>query len=286
MSDIHARHDALLARVSEQITLDTFDRSDRGLIQELVKGLGDSRGLVRLSFAETLGQIGEVATPFLVDALLHDPDVVLRRSAAKTLTLIADPTAVPALIQAFLEDSDTVVRGSAAGALARTGAAAVPGLLEILAHPDYPQDTKGHAAWALAFMGAEAADHLFDALNSDNLDVRCGVIGAIAQVAKENFDSRACTVLINALTDREELIRVEACAALGQLNYPPAFPHLLGALQDQALEVRKTAITSLGKLGNPDAIPALEPFLTDEIPLLRTLTKLAIEQINNYERIE
>ncbi len=286
MSDIHARHDALLARVNEQIMLDTFDRSDQALLRELVEGLGDSRGLVRLRFAETLGEIGEAATPLLVDALLHHEDVVVRRAAAKTLTLIADPNAVPALLQAFLQDGDTVVRGSAAGALARTGAAAVPGLLEILAHPDYPQDIKGHAAWALAFMGAEATDHLFDALHTDNLDVRCAVIGAIAQVAKENRDPRAWDVLIRATTDREEVIRVEACAALGQSNYPPTLPHLLAALQDPSLEVRKTAITSLGKLGNPAALPHLEPFLQDELPLLRTLAQLAIEQIHNYEAIE
>jgi len=286
MSDIHARHDALLARVNEQIMLDTFDRSDQAVLRELVEGLGDSRGLVRLRFAETLGEIGEAATPLLVDALLHHGDVVVRRAAAKTLTLIADPNAVPALLQAFLQDGDTVVRGSAAGALARTGAAAVPGLLEILAHPAYPQDIKGHAAWALAFMGAEATDHLFNALHTDNLDVRCAVIGAIAQVAKENSDPRAWDVLISATTDREEVIRVEACAALGQSNYPPAFPHLLAALQDPSLEVRKTAITSLGKLGNPAALPHLEPFLQDELLLLRTLAQLAIEQIHNYEAIE
>lgn len=286
MSDIHARHDALIERVSQEIMLDTFDPSDQTVLKQLVEGLGDSRGLVRLRFAEILGEIGEVATPFLVDALLHHEDVVVRRAAAKTLTIIADPDAVPYLLQAFLQDSDTVVRGSAAGALARTGVAAVPGLLEILADPTHPQDTKGHAAWALAFMGAEATEHLFAHLNSENLDVRCAVIGAIAQVAKENLDPRACDVLVNALGDKEELIRVEACAALGQLNHPPLLPHLLKALEDEALEVRKTAITSLGKLGNPDALPFLQPFLTDEMPLLRTLAKLAIEQINNYEAIE
>lgn len=286
LAEVHARNDALLARVTEEITLDTFDRGNLEVLQQLVAGLGDSRGVVRLAFAETLGQIGEVATPLLVEALLHHEDVVLRRAAAKTLTLIADPKAVPALLQAFLHDTDTVVRGSAAGALARTGVAAAPGLLEILAHPDYSQDIKGHAAWALAFMGAEAADYLFQALHADNLDVRCAVIGAIAQVAKENLDPQACQVLLEALRDKEELIRVEACAALGQLSYPPAFPHLLAALQDEALEVRKTAITSLGKLGNPAAIPHLEPFLQDELPLLRTLAKLAIEQIQNYEALE
>ena len=150
---IQAENDALLQQVDEQITLDTLDAADQTLLQRLVEGLGDPRGLMRLRFAETLGEIGEVATPFLMRALANHADVVVRRAAAKTLTLIADPAAIPTLLRSFLNDEDTVVRGSSAGALARTGNAAVPALLDILASTDYAEDTKGHAAWALAFIG-------------------------------------------------------------------------------------------------------------------------------------
>lgn len=278
-----AKTDALIQMVTEQITLDTFDRNDDQLLRRMVfEGLGDKRGLVRLRFAETLGQIGESATPFLVEALANHPDPVIRRAAAKTLTLIADPTAVPPLLHALLNDEDTVVQGSAAGALARTGEAAVPALLDILASPEHPESTKGQAAWALAFMGSEAAEYLYKALDSDCVDVRRAVVGALAHVAQEQADEKATKILVSSLTDPSAEIRTEAAAALAQLNYPPAVPHLILALRDTDGEVRKAAVTSLGKLGDRTALEPLKAALNDQLEVVRLLAKLAISQIENH----
>jgi bilin biosynthesis protein len=275
---IQAENDALIQRVDEQITLGSFEPTDQ-LLKQLVEGLGDPRGLVRLRFAETLGEIGESATPFLVEALANHANVVVRRAAAKTLTIIADPTAVPTLLHAFLNDEDTVVKGSSAGALARTGEASVPALLDILASADQPEDIKGHAAWALAFIGSEAADYLYKALNAASLDVRCAVIGALGHVAQEQSDEKSCNLLVSVLTDPEALIRTEAAAALGQVNYPAAVPHLILAAQDSDLDVRKAAINSLGKLGDRSALEPLRAMLTDQQEVVRVLAKLAIAQI-------
>jgi bilin biosynthesis protein len=276
-----AANDALLEQVAEQITLDTFDVSKQQVLQQLVEGLGDTRGLIRLRFAETLGDIGEPATPFLRTALATHANVVVRRAAAKTLTIIGDDSAVPTLLHSFLNDEDTVVRSSSAGALARTGEAAVPALLEILASPTQPEDIKGHAAWALAFIGSEAAEHLYKALNSDSVDVRCAVIGAIAHVAQEQLDEKSCSILIGALTDPEPTIRAEAASAFAQVNYPPAIPHLILALQDSDLEVRKAAVSSLGKLGDETVLEPLQAALQDPASVVQVLAKLAIAQIGN-----
>jgi bilin biosynthesis protein len=283
---LQAENDALIQKVNEQITLDTFDPTDHSLMKQLVEGLGDPRGLVRLRFAETLGEIGEAATPFLIEALANHSDVVVRRAAAKTLTIIADPDAVPTLLHAFLNDPDTVVRSSAAGALARTGETAVPALLNILASPEQPEDIKGHAAWALAFIGSEAAEHLYRALNSDSVDVRCAVIGAIAHVAQEQADTKSCNVLVSALTDPEPTIRTEAASVLGQVNYPPAIPHLILALQDSDVEVRKAAVSSLGKTGNQTVLEPLQAALQDQAEVVRTLAKLAIAQIQRQSEAD
>ena len=282
--DIQAANDILIQEVNDQISLGTFDNSDRQLLSQLVEGLGDPRGLVRLRFAETIGEIGELVTPFLTEALANHPNVVLRRAAAKTLTIIADPSAVPNLLYSFLNDPDTVVRSSSAGALARTGEASASALLGILESSAQPQDIKGQAAWALAFIGADAAEHLYKALNSESLDVRCAVIGAIGHVAQEQLDEKSCNILISALTDPEPIIRTEATAAFGQVNYPTAIPHLILALQDSDLGVRKAAINALGKIGNPSVIKSLQPLLNDEQEVLRVLAKLAIAQINRQDQ--
>ena len=128
-------------------------------------------------------------------------------------------------------------------------------------------------------MGSEAADYLYAALNDASLDVRCAVIGALGHVAQEQSDERSCNLLVTALTDPEALIRTEAAAALGQVNYPPAVPHLILASRDSDLDVRKAAINSLGKMGDRAALEPLQAMLTDDQSVVRVLTKLAIAQI-------
>ena len=278
--EIQAVNDLLVEKVNDQISFGTFDDSDSQILEQLVEGLGDPRGLVRLRFAETLGEIGEAATPFLMKSLADHDNVVVRRAAAKTLTIIGDPIAVPTLLNSFLNDPDTVVRSSSAGALAKTGEASVPALLEILGDDSKSQDIKGHAAWALAFIGSEGADYLYKALDSASLDVRCAVIGAIGHVAQEQSDEKSCNLLVSALTDPEAIIRAEAATALAQVNYPPALTHLILALQDVDLDVRKAAVNSLGKMGNALALEALQNLLDDRAQVIKVLAKIAIAQIH------
>jgi bilin biosynthesis protein len=59
--------DDLLDRVLEQINQQTFDSKDDHLLKQIVECLGDSRGVVRLRCAQTLGEIGKPATPFLIE---------------------------------------------------------------------------------------------------------------------------------------------------------------------------------------------------------------------------
>ncbi|GET41728.1 HEAT repeat domain-containing protein [Microseira wollei] len=276
----HAETDALLASVKEQLDLETFDPDNHQLLKQMVECLGDTRGLVRLSFAQTLGEIGEPATPFLLEALANHPNVVVRRASAKTLTLLADPKTVPNLVHAFLNDEDTVVQGSAVGALARTGEAAVPVLLEILASPENSEATKGHAAWALAFIGAEAKEYIYPAIASDSPEVRSAVVGAIAKVAQESPEPQAFNLLVNALTDSDANVRCEAAAVLGNLGYQPAIPNLAQLLHHADGETRKAAALALMKVGDPSAIEPLQAALSEESEtVLQQVLKLAITQL-------
>jgi bilin biosynthesis protein len=279
----HSQTDALIQSITEQISLHSFDPNDITLLKQMVECLGDTRGVVRLRFAQTLGDIGATATPLLVDALLNHQNPVVRRAAGKTLTLIADPTTVPSLLHALLNDEDTVVKGSAVGALATMGEASVPALLEILADPIRSESTKGHAAWALGFIGAQAAPFLEDAIKSDSIDVRCAAVGAIAHLAQEQGDEGAAQLLVATLSDPDPNVRSEAASAIGKMAYLPALPHLITALSDSDGEVRRTAAVSLGKLGDRSAIPHLEAALTDKLEPVRILAKLAISKIENHE---
>jgi bilin biosynthesis protein len=276
----HEETDALLASVKEQLDLETFDPDNHQLLKQMVECLGDTRGLVRLSVAQTLGEIGEPATPFLLEALANHSNVVVRRASAKTLTLLADPTTVPNLVHAFLNDEDTVVQGSAVGALARTGEAAVPVLLEILAAPENSEKTKGHAAWALAFIGAEAKEYIYPAIASDSPEVRGAVVGAIAKVAQESPEPQAFNLLVNALTDSDANVRCEAAAVLGNLAYQPAIPNLAQLLHHPDWETRKAGALALMKAGDRAAIEPLQAALSQESEAaVQQVLKLAISQL-------
>lgn len=284
----HDRTDILLAEVNDRITLETFDSEDAETLVQLVEILGDARGLTRLRCAEILGDIGEPATPYLLDALAHHHNVVVRRAAAKTLTLIADPIAVPNLLHAFLNDEDTVVQGSAVGAMARIGEPAARSLLTVLADSQVSESTKGHAAWALAFMGAAAKEYLATALKSDAVDVRCAVIGAMGKVAQEEPTPELFEMLVRALTDDDVNVRCEAAAVFGNLAYQPAIANLIELLHHQDLDSRKAAALALMKIGvnaptqssTQAVITALETAaMTEQEAVVKPIIQLALSQI-------
>ena len=274
----HQETDELLAQVNRQIAEGTFDRQNEQLIWQMVECLGDTRGLVRLGYAEALGAVGKPAVNILIEALLHHSNVVVRRAAGKTLTLIEDPRAVPYLVQALLQDEDTVVQASAIGALARTGETAVEPLLEVLASADSTESNKGHAAWALAFIGSQAKDRLYTAYDSNSPEVRAAVVGAIAKVAEENRDdTQALDLLVNSLHDNDVDVRSEAAAVLGNLKYQPAIASLIELLSHPEGQTRKSAALSLMKIGDERAIAPLQTALTQENnPGVKTAISLAI----------
>ena len=272
--------DNLLEKIAEEISLKTFDSNNQQLLKSLVECLGDTRGMTRLRAAQTLGEIGQPATPFLLDALANHSNVVVRRAAAKTLTLIADPQTIPQLIESFLNDEDTVVQGSSVGALARMGEAGVLPLLDILGSPDVPESAKGHAAWALAFIGAKAKEHLYQAVSHDSPVVRAAVVGAIAKVAAEEPDQDLLDILVKSLSDSNSNVRCETAAVLGNLTYKPAIPNLVELLNHVDEETRKSSALSLMKIGDPMVLEPLQEALNSEsATAVQSIIKLAISQL-------
>lgn len=273
--------EALLPVVRERLALKTFDVEDLQLIQQMVESLGDSRGMIRLGFADALGDVGKPALPFLLNALANHPNVVVKRAAAKTITLIADTESVPYLIDALLHDADTVVKTSCVGALARMGEAAVPSLLEILASNEHPESTKGQAAWALAFIGPQAKEILYQQIVSDSCEVRTAVVGALARVAQDTMEEEAINLLVQSLSDPEPMVRCEAAAGVANLSYEPARQHLINLLTYSDEETRKAGALALMKQGDRSAVKPLEEALNLETTANVQLTlKLAISQLN------
>lgn len=279
-----AEADALIVEVQTQQNTGTFDAADTQLIEQLVEGFNDTRGLKRLAFAEILGKVGRPATPALINGLAHHENPTVRRACAKTMTLIADPTTIPTLVHSLLHDDDTVVRGSAVGALAVMGEAAAPVLLDIIASSDYPDSSRGLATWGLSFVGAAGARHLYQAIDSDHEEVRSAVVGALTSLVQENDEQEALGLIVSSLSDPSPMVRSEAAAALGKLSNSDMVPHLATVLTDKNSDVRKTAAMALMKIGDGGAIAPIKTALEEETDdTLQPVFRLAIAQLEKKQ---
>ena len=258
---------------------------DTQAIERMVAGLGDKRGLLRLTFAESLGAVGSAAVPALCKAMCEHENVTVRRAAAKTLTLISDRSALPFLFKALLNDPDPVVQGSAVGAMAVVGADAVEGLLEILLDPKNTPMQTGLASWGLAFVGARAPEALKQAARSPHARIRTAAIAALGDQIQNLGDQDARRLLTDALNDGDEEVRAEASTLMGKLNESHwALPLLLPKLNDESPLVRKNTALSLMKLEDPSAIQALEmQSETEPDDTVKPILRLAINQLHQHD---
>jgi len=103
---------------------------------------------------------------------------------------------------------------------------------------------------------------------------------AAAQALGQIGDPQATPALIQALQDKEWVVRGTAAEALGQIGDPQATPALIQALRDEEWEVRRAAAWALKKIG-PPAVPALIQALRDEEWEMREAAAKALGQIGD-----
>ena len=273
----------LAAALKAQTRSGTIAAHDEASIERMVAGLGDRRGLLRLTFAESLGAIGSAAVPALCQAMRQHSNVTVRRAAAKTLTLIEDPSALDDLEEAFLSDADPVVQGSAMGAIAAVGETAVDRILGVLINPRSTPMHLGLASWALAFVGSKAPGALRAAAQSEHVEIRTAAIAALGDQIQSLGDEEARQLVLAALRDPDADVRAEASTLLGKLHDAAwAAPPLVGQLQDQDAQVRKNAALSLMKLRATDALNSLQQQLQRESDAgVQAILQLAINQLSD-----
>ncbi len=266
--------DELSAKLSEG----EIPRSDAESLKRMVAGLGDARGALRLTFAKSLGAVGDEALPILCKALRQHQNVIVRRASAKTLNLIGNKDALPYLLEAFLEDSDPVVLGSSAGAMATIGPDAMDSLLGILKNPNCTPFQVGLINLALSFIGAKAPEALLEAADSDVAEVRVAAISALGDQIQKSDDLRAQNRVFQALEDVSADVRAEAVTLIGKsCDAEDVETLLLKKLSDEDTQVRKNTALSLMKL---DALGAIEQLKIaeqkEDDPDVKAVLKVAI----------
>ena len=266
--------DELSAKLSEG----ELPRSDAESLERMVAGLGDARGALRLTFAKSLGAVGDEALPILCKALRQHQNVIVRRASAKTLNLIGNKDALPYLLEAFLEDDDPVVLGSSAGAMATIGPDAMDSLLGILKNPDCTPFQVGLINLALSFIGSKAPEALLEAADSDVAEVRVAAISALGDQIQKSDDLRAQNRVFQALDDVSADVRAEAVTLIGKsCDAEDVETLLLNKLNDEDAQVRKNTALSLMKL---DAIGAIQQLKIaeqkEDDPDVKAVLKVAI----------
>ena len=233
--------------------------SDQTSIKQMVAGLGDQRGALRLTFAQSLGNVGEAAIPYLCDAMKNNANVIIRRASAKTLNLIGSEQALPNLIEAFKTDPDPVVQGSSAGAMATIGVPAIEDLLKILTEPNCTAFQVGLINLALSFIGSKAPDALNNAIQSDNIEIRIAAITVLAEQIQSGRYQSASKTLLKALSDQSSDVRAEAATMIGKTLEPEdASEKLCELLSDESVQVRKNTSLALMKMEAEEAIRPLK----------------------------
>ena len=255
----------LAAELKTQLKGGKKPEGDINLIKKLITGLGDKRGLLRRTFAESLGLIGTDALPELRKALLNSKSVTVRRAAAKTLKLVGDPSALPDLLYALLTDKDPVVQGSAVAAMAIFGEDAAKSLLLVLENPNSSEMQCGLASWGLSFIGAKGAEILKRAAMSNNEKVRASSIAALGEQIQLFCDTEAKDILTNAINDLSDDVQIEAIKLMGLLDDQNWDLNLIGEkLNSNNPQVRKQSALSLMKLQAISQITNLRQSLLKE----------------------
>ena len=230
--------------------------SNQESLRQMVAGLGDDRGALRLTFAQSLGSVGEAAIPILCDALKNSPNVIIRRASAKTLNLIGSKKALPNLIEAFTTDEDPVVQGSSAGAMATIGIPAIESLLTILTNKDCSAFQVGLINLALSFIGSKVPEAFNKVTKSNHPEIRIAALTVLAEQIQSRTNPLAEELLLDAFQDQDSEVRAEAVTMVGKtLESTEIYDKLIAMLTDQSQQVRKNTALALMKM---DAVNSIE----------------------------
>lgn len=199
--------------------------------------LARSRSAVRrCRGAHRLGVLHAGGQRALLEHLLSDPVLSVRRMAVRALGGIGDPAATPALLR--MVDEERRLRRDLVFAVTRIGVGAVPAL-------------RAEAETGLA------RQHGHDAATEFAL-LMLGQLGDVESVPR----------LLVALFRPAPGLAAVAAGSLGEIGAPEAVAPLLAALGHPEPAVRSAAATALGRIGDPVAAPGLGAAFVPEDRLL------------------
>ena len=284
------------ARVRDAAS-DALVNIGKDAVAPLISSLTKGEPIFLQAVVDTLGKLGTVAVPQLIERL-HKSNVpiLVRRYSALALARIGttDKRVIPALIES-LDDVEPDVRISAIDALGQIGpaaGAAIPKIISLSSDQREPLVVRESAISGLARIAPQSKavnEALVAAVTDGNPRIYDAAIAALVAIRSSEqsagSDAGAVTALSQQLRSSIGGERVEAARQLGELG-----PYAAGAVQDltdaladqgNAIELRATAATTLGLIG-PDAeaaVPELIRTLGDDSKQMRDIALVALNRI-------
>ncbi len=225
----------------------------------LIEALNSEYPQVRVAAAKVLvGFNNPESVAALTGVLADDSEKDVRMTAAQSLGELGDESAVRPLLDA-LNDTDVSVRESAALALANFEGRDVAEALMILLKEN-TISVQIAATEALGQIGSvEAVAPISELLVSKEAKVREVATIALGRIN----DPASVTPLINSLRDPEERVRWYAADSLGSIGSSEAVEPLIELLSKDSPRVRESAAAALGQIGEERAIEPLVQAMED-----------------------
>jgi HEAT repeat protein len=215
-------------------------------------------------------------------ALLTDPSLRVRQTAAESLGKIGDQRAEPALVVA-LGDADANVRAASAAALSRldrgVGDVTIERVIALLTDP--VDDVRRAAAAALGEMelSAPLAIRLGQLAAHPHVRTRRAAALALMSISAPTTADR----LLSLVQDGDAEVRQSALAALAEIGDRRVIPLLKKRLRrDPVAGVRSEAAFRLGKLGDGTDVGRLKNIAEgDSNVIVRRWAQWATEQLTS-----
>jgi HEAT repeat protein/energy-coupling factor transporter ATP-binding protein EcfA2 len=125
---------------------------------------------------------------------------------------------------------------------------------------------------------------LIDASKNEDRNVRRGITEVLLQIQYEIPPVQQ--LLINALKDKDEELRVNAAFALSHIKSEAAVQSLIGALKDKSEFVRYAAASSLGQIKSEKAVQPLIDALKDDSEFVRSEVVSALGDIKSEKAVQ
>ncbi len=237
----------------------------------LVQNLTSANAKVARSMSGTLKEVGQVATPHLLEQLAQQPAEAELVRILDVLSSLHDLRALPALL-GLLDDNSLLVQQALATALTSYAPACIPGLIDVLLH-HADELVAARAEQILGELGTVVVEPVVQALTPLVAERTPLLVHILERVR----DARAVPALVELLesTQSDVVLTLALAQALGQLADERAVPPLLDYLAGTNALLAEGALNALSSLGE----------LACELLLAQLVTPQKTPLVTRIERV-